>query len=52
MNNEELLAKIEILERALEKACVQLSLMFNDLESEKFIWDVDDWERWARNDNE
>lgn len=41
MNNEELL------ERALDKACNMLCWIYDDLEDEKFTWNIDDWQRWA-----
>lgn len=52
MNNKELLEKIERLEKALNKACYKLSWLYDDLEDEKFTWDIDDWKRWAMENDE
>lgn len=43
---------IEKLERALDKACIFLSLNIDDTESVMSTWHIDEWKEWCMEDDD
>lgn len=43
---------IEKLERALDKACIFLSLNIDDTESVMSTWDNEEWKEWCMDDDD
>lgn len=43
---------IEKLERALEKACIFLSLNIDDTESVMSTWHIEEWKEWCMEDGD
>lgn len=43
---------IEKLERALDKACIFLSLNIDDIESVMSTWHIEEWKEWCMEDDD
>ena len=43
--------KMQKLEKALDKACGKIALLFDDYERIESTWSVDEWKEWCMNDD-
>ena len=52
LQQEECFQHIIMLEKALDKACLELQCEYGQVHSDKYEWNKDQWKEWCLNDND
>ena len=50
LQQDECFQHMIMLEKALDKACKELSVMFDDIDDERVTWGAEEWKEWCLND--